>query len=94
MDCTSLMFSRHALRRMFTRNVSVEDVRTVISIGEVIESYPDDEPWPEVVLLGRVNGLALHVVIAQDPVAGQCVTITVYWPDLDRWDEQFRHRRR
>ena len=94
MDCSEILFSRHALRRMFQRGVGISEVTRIVREGEVIEEYPDDEPWPEVVLLGEVANLALHVVVGREPVTLRCVTITVYWPDLDRWDERFRHRRR
>jgi hypothetical protein len=94
MECAEVIFSRHALRRMFQRSVTIADVPNVIESGEVVEDYPDDEPWPEVVLLGVVNRVALHVVVGRDPRTGRCVTITVCRPDLDRWDEQFRHLRR
>ncbi|MBI2917323.1 MAG: DUF4258 domain-containing protein [Chloroflexi bacterium] len=35
-------FRGHAIRRMFKRGISVDDVRHVLATGEVIEDYPDD----------------------------------------------------
>lgn len=40
MKCSKLIFSRHAVERMFEREISPEDVRTVVSTGEVIVEYP------------------------------------------------------
>jgi len=32
---------------MFTRGISADDVRDVLTSGEVIEDYPEDTPDPE-----------------------------------------------
>ena len=47
-----LVFRVHALRRMFERQLSVEDVEAVIDSGETIEDYPDDTPYPSRLVLG------------------------------------------
>jgi hypothetical protein len=39
-----LIFRLHAVRRMFERRITVEDVRTAVESGETIEQYPDDTP--------------------------------------------------
>jgi len=41
-----VIFRIHAVQRMFERNISAEDVRKVLSVGAVIEEYPDDTPYP------------------------------------------------
>jgi len=40
-----LVFRLHAIRRMFQRQIAVDQVRRVLTNGEVIESYPDDIPY-------------------------------------------------
>jgi len=40
-----LTFRVHALERMFDRRISVEDVLDVLERGEIIEQYPDDQPY-------------------------------------------------
>jgi hypothetical protein len=47
-----LVFRVHALRRMFERHISVEDVEDVSQHGEMIENYPDDTPYPSRLMLG------------------------------------------
>ena len=44
-----LIFRVHAVRRMFERGISEEDVRAVLATGETIESYPSDTPYPRLV---------------------------------------------
>jgi hypothetical protein len=64
-----------------------------IQAGEVIESYPEDQPYPSVLILGRtLAGRALHVVCAYDEEDDLAVVITVYEPDPARWID-FRRRR-
>ena len=42
------------------------DVLQVLDSGEEIEQYPEDTPFPSVLLLARVGGRPLHVVAATD----------------------------
>ncbi len=38
MDCQRLVFSSHAVRRMFSRQISQDEVKQVIAYGETIEN--------------------------------------------------------
>ena len=51
-----LVFRAHALRRMFERRISVDDVRDVVTKGETIEEYPYDTPYPSRLMLGWPAG--------------------------------------
>jgi len=93
MECSGVRFTRHALERMFQRAVSPALVLSIISKGEVIASYPDDVPFPSVLLLGFDGQRPLHLVVARDPKSGLCFVVTVYLPDPDVWSEDFRTRR-
>ena len=83
----------HALERMFQRNISDEEVQSAILHGEVIEAYPDDEPYPSYLSLYRTKENVLHVVYAVAD-QGQYIVITVYRPDPHRWSSDFRQRRK
>jgi hypothetical protein len=61
--------------------------------GEVIAEYPDDDPYPSFLMLATVRGRPLHVVVGVDESSQDCYIITVYGPDPDRWEEDFRIRR-
>jgi hypothetical protein len=61
----------------------------------IVEEYPDDRPYPSVLVLGRTNeGRPVHVVRAYAPEDDQLIVITVYEPDQNRWDDEFRQRRK
>ena len=52
MDCESIFFSEHALRRMFERGITVSDVKNVLKHGEAIAEYPADLPFASALMLG------------------------------------------
>jgi hypothetical protein len=51
MDCKHTVFSGHAVRRMFERGIKESHVSKVIAEGELIAEYPDDEPFPSMLLM-------------------------------------------
>lgn len=46
MSTGPLVFRVHAIKRMFQRQISKDDVRHVLETGEAIEAYPHDTPYP------------------------------------------------
>ncbi len=93
MDENKIVFRVHAVRRMFQRNIGVAEVRRILETGEVIESYPEDTPYPSRLLMGWSGPRPLHVVVAENTAAAEIVVITVYQPDRATWDWDFRRRR-
>lgn len=85
-----ILISHHARVRMFERNVSTDDLTSVIASGEIIEEYPEDEPCPSVLIMGLINTVAYHTVIAI--CTDHIRVITVYIPEEDKWIE-YRTRR-
>ena len=61
--------------------------------GEIIEDYPDDKPFPTALFLGRRQGDPFHVVTALDSLRGYCFVITVYRPDLNHFEPDYKTRR-
>lgn len=45
----------HMLARMRQRNIKIEDVIKCINLGEIIEYYYDDYPYPGSLILGFTN---------------------------------------
>ncbi len=85
-----ILISHHARIRMFERNVSTDNLISIISSGEIIEEYSDDEPCPSVLIMGFIDTVAYHTVIAicEDHMR----VITVYIPEQDKWIEYRRRR--
>ena len=93
MKCERVVFSGHAIQRMFHRGVRPDAVNAVISGGETVADYPDDNPYPSRLLLGFVESRPLHVVVAWDAGTGTCIIVTAYEPQPEKWEPGFRKRR-
>jgi hypothetical protein len=89
----NIEWQRHALERMMERGITRAAVNEVLLIGEVIEDYPDDKPYPSALILGRVGEETYHVVTALDPANDWCFVITAYKPDLEHFEADFKTRR-
>ena len=42
MNCDRVMFTGHAVQRMFERRIQKEQIRDLLQSGEVIAEYPSD----------------------------------------------------
>lgn len=78
---------------MFLRGINPDAVAQVIAEGEVIISYPEDQPFPSVLLLGYYGSQPVHAVVARELATGSCHLVTIYLPDPAIWDETFKRRR-
>jgi hypothetical protein len=94
MEFTNLKFSGHAIRRMFERSISRDQVVEAIRKGEVFQEYPDDRPFPSVVIYFMIDNRPLHVVVGYDASSGAAVIITVYEPGMDLWSPDFKRRKK
>jgi hypothetical protein len=61
---------------MFDREITVDDVEKVIAEGEIIESYPDDTPYPSRLILHKLAGRPLHVVLTENVQNKVIIVIT------------------
>jgi hypothetical protein len=77
---------------MFERGITVEDIRSVVTNGEVIQDYPDDKPYPSRLVLGWRGTRPIHVVVAGDSEAGILIVVTAYEPDPVQWDAGFKRK--
>jgi hypothetical protein len=87
-----LIFSSHALKRMFQRGISAQSVRAVLDNPQVVAEYADDKPYPSTLLCAMVEQQALHMLVASSD-AGVKVIITVYRPDPLLWSPDFLRKR-
>ena len=83
----------HAVVRMFERGIAEEEVRRILSEGDEIAKYPEDQPYASRLLLGWYGDCPLHVVCAYNPQDDEQIVITVYEPDPALWIDGFRRRR-
>jgi hypothetical protein len=90
-------FTDHARKEMdeepFGR-ISVAELLHALSIGEIIEEYPEDKPYPSALILGRTaESRPLHVVCAPVLAEQRLIIITTYEPDPARWEADFKRRK-
>lgn len=83
----------HAQKRMDQRGITLAELNEAIYHGEVIETYPEDRPYPSCLIMGRVRGgFPLYVVCALER---NVHIITVHWLDPEKWlDPRTRRDRR
>ena len=79
---------------MYERNVSIGDIESALMDGNVIENYPDDQPYLSRLILGFVGDRPLHMVVASNDAESCDVLVTVYEPVLEKWEEGFSRRKK
>ncbi len=85
------IYRLHAVERMFEREISEEEVECCIINGDVIESYPDDKPYPSFLNMYVLKERSIHVVYAKSN--SEYIIITVYEPDSSLWENGFKQRK-
>jgi hypothetical protein len=93
MECERVVFSGHAIQRMFQRGIGRDAVLAVVAQGETVVAYAGDTPYPSRLLLGFVGAKPLHVVVALDESMGACIVVTAYEPAIEQWGADFRTRK-
>lgn len=89
----SFEFTNHVLIRAGERSISIDDIKEVIEYGEQIASYTDDKPYPSFLFLHTIKEQALHVCFARTEL-NACRVITVYKPDLNIFEDDFKTKRK
>lgn len=74
--------------------IKESEVFEAVINSEIIEDYPDDEPYPSCLIFGLTNdGRPLHIVCACSEEENLTIVITTYQPDEKRWID-FKRRRK
>lgn len=90
----SYELSAHALTRSIQRHILVDEIIEAILNGEVIEDYFNDRYGPSCLILGYTkNGRPLHIQCSY-PLRLILKIITVYEPTSDKWETNFKIRKK
>jgi len=90
---SKIVWTEHVAIRLRERGIKRADFIECIEIGEIIEEYPDDTPYPSCLIYGTcLAGKPLHVVVGLNEGV-LCCMITAYRPDLDKWDSDYKTRK-
>ena len=93
LNCASqIAITEHARIRLNERGITVDDIISCISSGEIIEQYEDDKPFPSCLILGlSANDKPIHVVASTDNEF--IYLITSYFPNTIKWEADFKTRK-
>lgn len=87
-----VLISEHAAMRFKQRGLKAKDIRAAVNDGEIIEHYPEDFPFPSCLILGKsTDDKWVHVVMSDEGSMSR--VITAYFPDPDKWSDDFRTRK-
>jgi hypothetical protein len=93
-----MAFKKHTALRMHQRGISSEEVKEALQNCKIIESYPNDYPFPSGLVVGYTKKRrAIHAMVIideEDKKEGIIWIITVYEPDISEWKEGFEKRRK
>jgi len=90
-----IIYTIHALDEMNAEDemITTGEVRYVVFNGEIIEDYPEDKRGHSCLMFGMPNSRRpVHVVCA--PKEEYLAIITAYIPSLEKWEDDFKTRRK
>ena len=85
---------KHTLIRLAERNIAQDIILEVVLSGKIIEDYPQDKPFPSCLIFKIINDKPYHAVVAFDSGHKKGHIITVYQPTLDKFESDFKTRRK
>lgn len=90
-----IIYTIHALDEMNAEDemITTKEVKHIIINGEIIEDYPEDKRGHSCLMFGISNNKRpVHAVCA--PKDEYLAIITAYIPSLDKWEADFKTRRK
>ncbi len=89
----AIVWKKHALQRLLERQIQREETLFTLKQGIIIKEYEDDKPFPSYLFYNNNPSNPLHVVIAIDKNNVEIFIITVYRPDRNIFNKDFKTRR-
>jgi len=90
-----IIYSAHAVDEMNAEDelITIAEVRHVVFKGEIIEDYPEDKRGHSCLMFAVPEGKRpVHVVCS--PKEEYLAIITTYIPSLEKWESDFKTRRK
>lgn len=85
-ECT--FCTGHADKEAENDKLELQEIHASVLVGEIIETYPEDTPYPSCLVLGWIGpDKPIHTVWAYNAATGYAVLVTVCRPDPRRWIE-------
>jgi len=84
----------HVNMRLKGRFIPREAILSSVDTYEIIEEYPKDKYLPSYLIYAEYEKQIIHIQIATDLKNDNIAIITIYKPTLDKWEKDFKTRRR
>jgi hypothetical protein len=93
-EARSVVWSAHTITELVADRLTRVEVEAGLESGEVIEDYPmRTRPLPDCLVLARLaGGEAIHAVVAVDVDLDRILIVTVYRPEPEEWEDDWRTR--
>jgi hypothetical protein len=89
-----IRWSDHALEEKRADNLTIAQIKESLLQGEIIEEYPSDKPLPSCLILGFAGNTPIHSVVGFNEENAYIRIITVYIPDTQKFEHNFKIRRK
>jgi hypothetical protein len=86
--------TKHATIVRLERGVSIAEIEKALLNGEIIERYPDSEPYPSCLVLGWLTSSdPLHIVCSRGDLEPALRIVTLYEPEDALWESDYKTRK-
>jgi hypothetical protein len=86
--------TKHATIVRLERGITIAALQQALLHGEIIERYPDDQPYPSCLVLGWLtSGDPLHVVCSRGGIEPAFRIVTLYEPEDALWESDYKTRK-
>lgn len=86
--------TKHATVVRLERGITTAELEQALLNGEIIERYPDDQPYPSCLVLGWLtSGDPLHVVCSRGNIEPALRIVTLYEPEDALWESDYKTRK-
>jgi hypothetical protein len=85
------LITLHAQGRMGLRKITHADLKYVVTTGDVVEQYPENQPDPKALFMAHVQGEPLYVSCAFD--GSRAFIVTVHRYDPMKWVDPWTRRK-
>jgi hypothetical protein len=86
--------TKHATIVRLERGVTITEMEQALLNGEIVERYPNAQPYPACLVLGWLaSGDPLHIVCSRGEIEPALRIVTLYEPKDELWERDYRIRK-
>lgn len=89
-----IRWTYHVNMRLKGRFIPREAILASADSYEIVEQYLKNKYLPSYLLYAEYRGQVIHIQVATEVESDSVTIITAYRPTLDKWEKDFRTRRK